>query len=61
MTLFTVKATFLLYVGIIVAARAVGAQRTRSRSRGIHLPLVPIAAGGVAMVTLGYWTQARGR
>jgi phosphatidate cytidylyltransferase len=58
LTLFTVKATFLLYVGIMVAialwelAHALG-------TRDIHLPLVPIAAGGTAMVTLAYWTQTK--
>lgn len=57
-TLFTVKATFLLYVGILVSL-ALWELRHALGSRGIHLPLVPIAAGGVAMVTLGYWTQAR--
>jgi phosphatidate cytidylyltransferase len=58
LTLFTVKATFLLYVGIIVAvglwelSHALG-------SRDIHVPLIPIAAGGIAMVTLAYWTQPK--
>jgi phosphatidate cytidylyltransferase len=58
LTLFTVKATFLLYVGIMVAlalwelSRALG-------SRDIHVPLVPIAVGGTAMVTLAYWTQPK--
>ena len=58
LTLFTVKATFLLYVGIILSA-ALWELRHAFGSREIHLPLVPIAAGGVAMVTLAYWTQAR--
>jgi phosphatidate cytidylyltransferase len=57
LTLFTVKATFLLYVGIIVAA-ALWELSHALRSRDIHVPLIPIAAGGVAMVTLAYWTQA---
>ena len=57
LTLFTVKATFLLYVGIIVAA-ALWELSQALRSRDIHLPLIPVAAGGVAMVTLAYWTQA---
>jgi phosphatidate cytidylyltransferase len=58
LTLFTVKATFLLYVGIIVAvglwelSHALG-------TREIHLALVPIAVGGTAMVTLAYWTQPK--
>jgi phosphatidate cytidylyltransferase len=57
-TLFTVKATFLLYVGMIVAlalwelSRALG-------SRGIHPALIPVAVGGAAMVTLAYWLGVR--
>jgi phosphatidate cytidylyltransferase len=57
-TLFTVKATFLLYVGAIVAlalwelGRALG-------ERDIHIALIPIAAGGAAMLTLAYWTGYR--
>jgi phosphatidate cytidylyltransferase len=57
-TLFTVKATFLLYVGIIIAI-ALWELSQALRSRDIHVPLVPIAVGGTAMVTLGYWTQTR--
>jgi phosphatidate cytidylyltransferase len=58
LTLFTVKATFLLYVGIIVAI-ALWELSAALRSRDIHLPLVPIVTGGIAMVTLAYWTQAK--
>jgi phosphatidate cytidylyltransferase len=56
LTLFTVKATFLLYMGIIVAI-ALWEFSQALRSRQINVPVVPVAAGGVAMVTLGYWTQ----
>ena len=58
LTLFTIKATFLLYVGIILAV-ALWEFSHALQSRDIHLPLVPIVAGGVAMVTLAYWMQAR--
>ena len=58
LTLFTVKATFLLYVGIIVAI-GLWEFSQALRSRQINLPVVPVAAGGVAMVTLAYWTQTR--
>jgi phosphatidate cytidylyltransferase len=57
-TLFTVKATFLLYVGAVVAmalwelSRALG-------SRNVNLALVPVAAGGAAMLTLAYWVGIR--
>ena len=57
-TLFTVKATFLLYVGIMIAVALWEFSRAL-RSREINLPVVPIAAGGVAMMTLAYWTQTR--
>jgi phosphatidate cytidylyltransferase len=57
-TLFTVKGTFLLYVGIIVAI-ALWELNHALHSRDIHLPLIPIAVGGTAMVTLAYWTQAK--
>jgi phosphatidate cytidylyltransferase len=56
LTLFTVKATFLLYMGIIVAI-ALWEFSQALRSRQINVPVVPVAAGGVAMVTLAYWTQ----
>jgi phosphatidate cytidylyltransferase len=58
LTLFTVKATFLLYVGIIVGTALWELNHALS-SRGIHLPLLPIAAGGTAMVALAYWTPAK--
>jgi len=58
LTLFTVKATFLLYVGIIVAV-ALWELSKALGSRDIHLPLIPIMAGGIAMVTLAYWTQPK--
>jgi phosphatidate cytidylyltransferase len=58
LTLFTVKATFLLYVGLIVGAGLWELNHAFS-SRNIHLPLIPIAAGGAAMMTLAYWTPAK--
>jgi phosphatidate cytidylyltransferase len=58
LTLFTVKATFLLYVGIIVGI-GLWELAHALRSRDIHVPLVPIAVGGTAMVTLAYWTQPK--
>jgi phosphatidate cytidylyltransferase len=58
LTLFTVKATFLLYVGIMVAVALWELSHALS-TRDIHLPLVPIALGGTAMVTLAYWTQTK--
>ncbi|HYK30239.1 MAG TPA: phosphatidate cytidylyltransferase [Streptosporangiaceae bacterium] len=58
LTLLTVKATFLLYVGIIVAA-ALWELNHALAKREIDLPLIPIAAGGIAMVTLAYWAETK--
>ena len=58
LTLFTVKATFLLYVGLIVGA-ALFELNHALRSRDIHLPLIPIVVGGIAMVALAYWTATK--
>jgi phosphatidate cytidylyltransferase len=57
-TLFTVKATFLIYVGAVVGL-ALWEMRQALAKRGISLPLVPIVAGGAAMSTLAYWVSAR--
>jgi phosphatidate cytidylyltransferase len=54
LTLFTVKATFLLYVGIALAiglAELAGA----FAKRDINIPVIPVAAGGAAIVTCRYW------
>ena len=54
LTLLTVKATFLLYMG---AALAIALHELDSalRTREIHLPLIPVALGGVTMVVCAYW------
>jgi phosphatidate cytidylyltransferase len=58
LTLFTVKATFLIFMGAagVVAlwelARSLG-------SRGIHAPFLPVAAGGTAMWVCEYWWSDR--
>jgi phosphatidate cytidylyltransferase len=57
-TLFTVKATFLAYVGAVVAM-ALWELRQALLERGISLPLIPIATGGAAMFTLAYWYGAQ--
>jgi phosphatidate cytidylyltransferase len=57
-TLFTVKATFLIYLAAAVGialwelSRALG-------TRDIRLPLVPVAAGSVAAIVLAYWGSGR--
>jgi phosphatidate cytidylyltransferase len=57
-TLFTVKATFLLYVAAIVGMAAWELSRALA-TRDIHLTLVPVAAGGAAMLGLAYWAGDR--
>ncbi len=57
-TLLTVKATFLAYMGAVVAM-AFWELRHALLERGISLPLVPIVAGGAAMFTLAYWYGAQ--
>jgi phosphatidate cytidylyltransferase len=54
LTLFTVKATFLLYVMAFVAMALWELSRALD-SRGIELPLIPISVGGALVLTLGYW------
>jgi phosphatidate cytidylyltransferase len=58
LTLFTVKATFLLYVGAIVGIALWELSRALS-TREIRLPIVPIAAGGAAMFALAYFSGAQ--
>ncbi|HEX4831304.1 MAG TPA: phosphatidate cytidylyltransferase [Trebonia sp.] len=52
--LLTVKATFLIYMGI---ALAIGLHELTGalRSREIRIPAIPVLAGGAAMVTSAYW------
>jgi phosphatidate cytidylyltransferase len=57
-TLFTVKATFLAFVGAIVVL-ALWELRQALLERGISLPLIPVIAGGAAMFTLAYWYGAQ--
>ena len=53
-TLLTVKATFLIYMG---AALAIGLHELAGafRTREIRIPVIPVALGGAAMVTSAYW------
>jgi len=57
LTLLTVKATFLIYMGaaiIVSLAELAGA----FGKRNIAIPVIPIVAGGAAMVTCMYWLGA---
>jgi phosphatidate cytidylyltransferase len=58
LTLFTVKATFLAYMGAVVAM-GLWELRHVLADRGISLPLIPLLAGGAAMFTLAYWYGAQ--
>jgi phosphatidate cytidylyltransferase len=53
-TLLTVKATFLIYMGaaLLVALHELD---TALRTRDIKMPVIPVALGGAAMVTCAYW------
>jgi phosphatidate cytidylyltransferase len=53
-TLLTVKATFLVYMGaaLVVALHELD---TALRTREIRIPVIPVALGGAAMVTAAYW------
>jgi len=57
-TLFTIKVTFLAYVGIVVIVALWELSRALG-TRGILLPLVPVTIGGAAMYTLAYWSGAQ--
>ena len=54
LTLLTVKATFLIYIGLalLVALRELHAAFA---TRDIRIPVIPVALGGAAMLTAGYW------
>jgi phosphatidate cytidylyltransferase len=58
LTLFTVKVTFLVVVGVAVVV-ALWELTRALRARDIHLPLVPVAVGGTAMLALAYWRGER--
>jgi phosphatidate cytidylyltransferase len=58
LTLLTVKATFLLYVGIALAI-ALSELAAALAKRDIGIPVIPVAAGGAATLTCTYWLGAR--
>ena len=54
LTLLTVKATFLIYMGLALSIglhELAGAFRTRE----IRIPVIPVLLGGAAMVVSAYW------
>jgi phosphatidate cytidylyltransferase len=58
LTLFTVKATFLLYMGIALAIGVAELAGTFAK-RDIMIPVIPVAAGGAAILTCTYWLGSR--
>ena len=54
LTLLTVKATFLIYMGAALAL-ALHELAAALKTKDIHVPLAPVALGGAAMVTAAYW------
>jgi phosphatidate cytidylyltransferase len=58
LTLFTVKATFLLYMAVAVGIALWELSRAMA-ARGIRLPVVPVAVGGAVALALAYWSGER--
>ena len=58
LTLLTVKATFLLYVGAALAI-ALSELAGALAKRDIRVPVIPVAAGGAAILTCLYWLGAQ--
>ena len=58
LTLLTVKATFLIYVGAAIAVALTELSAALAK-RGIKIPVIPVAAGGAAVMTCTYWLGSR--
>jgi phosphatidate cytidylyltransferase len=54
LTLLTVKATFLIYMGAALAL-ALHELAAGLKTKDIHVQLAPVALGGAAMLTAAYW------
>jgi phosphatidate cytidylyltransferase len=54
-TLFTLKATFLLLVALAVGGALWEVSRAFA-SRNLTVPVIPVAAAGAAMLALAYWS-----
>ncbi len=59
LTLLTVKATFLLYMGATVTI-SLDELSKAARTRNIEIPVIPVALGIAAMLTCTYWLGYRG-
>ena len=54
-TLLTVKATFLIYMGAALLMALHELDTALRKSRDTKIPVIPVALGGAAMVTCAYW------
>jgi phosphatidate cytidylyltransferase len=54
LTLLTVKATFLIFMGVCLLI-ALNELDTALKTQHIKIPVIPVALGGAAMLTAGYW------
>lgn len=54
LTLLTVKATFIPYMGAALAI-ALHELDASLKTRGIRIPVIPVAVGGAAMLVAAYW------
>lgn len=60
LTLLTVKATFLIYVGAAIAVALAELTSALAHSKHtINIPVIPVAAGGAAVLTCMYWLGSR--
>jgi phosphatidate cytidylyltransferase len=60
LTLLTIKATFLLYVGAAIAVALTELTSAFAHSKHqINIPVIPVAAGGAAVLTCTYWLGSR--
>jgi phosphatidate cytidylyltransferase len=57
-TLLTVKVTFLIVVAVIVGLALTELHHVLA-TRQIHMPVIPVAAGGALMLALAYWQGPR--
>ena len=58
LTLFTVKATFLAFVGVVVGVALWELTRAMA-GRQVRIPVIPVAAGGAVAFALSYWQGER--
>jgi len=60
LTLLTVKATFLIYLGAAIAVALTELTSALAHSKHkINIPVIPVAAGGAAVLTCMYWLGSR--